>query len=189
MIIKTLRYMIDFVRGSAYGLVRNNPSRIALQLRSRLHKSPCRIDTGVTISNPALFKAGQRSALYHGTYILNDAGTMTLGNDSHLGALCFVNVCHGALSIGDDVAIGPHTSIIVYSNHYRAGKKVTEERIQKDIYIGNNVFIGAHCTILPGARIEDNVVVGAGSVVKGTLVGPAVYAGTPCKKIRDGWDA
>ncbi len=102
-----------------------------------------------------------------------------------MGAFCYVNVCYGNLKIGDDVAIGPHTSIIVYSNHYEAGKKVTETRITQDITIGNNVFIGANCTILPGTVIGDDVVIGAGSVVKGNLEESAVYAGAPCRKIKD----
>ena len=108
-----------------------------------------------------------------------------MGTNSHMGAFCYVNVCYGNLKIGDDVAIGPHTSIIVYSNHYEPGKKVTETRITKDITIGNNVFIGANCTILPGTEIGDDVVIGAGSVVKGKLEESAVYAGAPCKKIKD----
>lgn len=37
------------------------------------------------------------------------------------------------------------------------------------IEIGNNVFIGSRCTILPGSKIEDNVIVGAGSLVCGKL--------------------
>jgi len=89
--------------------------------------------------------------------------------------------------IGDDVAVGPGTKIIAYSNHYSKGKKITEERIVADIVIGNNVFIGANCSILPGTTIRDNVIVGAGSVVKGTLPSNAIYAGVPCKKLSTGW--
>ena len=187
MIIKALRHSAAFISSWWDALLRHNPSQTASVLRRRRVGTSCHIDTGVTITNPDTFSAGEGCALYHGTYILNSAGHMLMGNDTHLGALCYVNVCYGKLSIGNNVAIGPHTSIIVYSNHYREGHKVTEEYTQEDIMIGNNVFIGAHCTILPGAVIKDNVVVGAGSVVKGMLEGPAIYAGSPCRKIRDGW--
>lgn len=45
----------------------------------------------------------------------------------------------------------------------------------KDIWIGNNVFIGMRSIILPGTVIEDNVVIGAGSVVTGHIKGSRVY--------------
>jgi len=51
------------------------------------------------------------------------------------------------------------------------------------IKVGSNVFIGAKCTILPNTIIEDDVIVGAGSIVKGRLIRGHVYAGVPVKKI------
>ncbi|MEW6380566.1 MAG: acyltransferase [bacterium] len=110
-----------------------------------------------------------------------------MGNNSHLGAFCYVNVCFGTVTIGDDVAIGPGTKIIAYSNHYQYGKKITEVRITEDVTIGNNVFIGANCIILPGTIIPDNTIVGAGSVVKGKLESNSIYGGVPCKRIKTGW--
>lgn len=53
----------------------------------------------------------------------------------------------------------------------------------KDIYIGNNVFIGMRSIVLPGSVIGDNVVIGAGSIVRGNLDSGFVYAGNPVKKI------
>lgn len=37
---------------------------------------------------------------------------------------------------------------------------------QGEIKIGNNVFIGSNCTILYDVNIGDNVIIGAGSLVK-----------------------
>lgn len=179
--------LLQFFRKTIYSLLSYNTSSIAQSLRGYLYDTNCTIDTGVIISNPQHFTCGNGCALYHGTYILNGHGHMSMGHQSHLGAMCYVNVHHGSLKVGDDVAIGPHTDLIAYSNHYEHGKTVTDCRIQKDIQIGNNVFIGAHCSILPGAHIGENVVVGAGSVVKGDLERNAIYAGSPCKKIQEGW--
>ena len=49
--------------------------------------------------------------------------------------------------------------------------------------IGNNVFVGMDSIILMGTHIGDNVVIGAGSVVKGVIESNSVYAGNPAKKI------
>lgn len=177
----------SFLRGVLDAPVRHNASALAGRLRRRRYRTRCLIDTAVVITSPADFSAGSGSALYHGAYVLNGPGTVRLGDRSHLGAMCYVNVLHGTLTIGNDVAVGPHTSIIVYSNHYERGGLVTEVRRQEDIHIGDNVFIGANCTILPGARIQDNVIIGAGSVVRGTLVTDTIYAGVPCRPVRRGW--
>lgn len=179
----------EFLWESFVAFIRGNRSRLASGLRSKLYQTQCFMDTNVFIGNKDNFQAGDGSCLYHSCYILNNNGKFSMGNTSHLGAFCYVNVCYGSVVIGDDVAIGPGTKIIAYSNHYQFGKKVTEERITKNVLIRNNVFIGANCTILPGTIINNDVVIGAGSVVKGELEANSIYAGVPCKKIKSGWYA
>ena len=184
---KYLLHTKSMLEEIAKSLARNHDTKAAALVRKKLYRTPCAIDTGVYIKNRSNFFAGYGSALYHATYILNSNGTFSIGNNSHLGAFCYVNVCFGSVDIGNDVAIGPGTKIIAYSNHYLKGKKVTEERIVGNITIGDNVFVGANCTILPDATINDNVVIAAGSIVKGTLESNSIYGGAPCKLIRKGW--
>lgn len=54
----------------------------------------------------------------------------------------------------------------------------------KKTIIGNNVFIGMNSIILMGANIGDNVIIGAGSVVSGSIPSNVVIAGNPAKIIR-----
>lgn len=179
--------MFSFLNWFCYGIVADNPSRLAKRFRSWANGTPCQIDIRVHIDNCKNFSATGTSAIYLGTHILNQNGQFTIGEKSHLGAYCHANVCHGNITIGDHVAIGPHCSLIAYSNDYESGKLVTEVRKQEDISIGNNVFIGANCVVLPGTIIKDNVVVGANSLVKGTLESNSIYVGTPCRVIKTGW--
>lgn len=51
------------------------------------------------------------------------------------------------------------------------------------IVIKDNVFIGLNTIIMPNSFIEDNVIVGAGSLVRGRLESNYVYAGIPVRKI------
>ncbi len=178
---------LDFLWGFFAEIIRGNDSKIASFLRRKMYRTACMIDTNVFIRNKSNFISGPGSCLYHSCYILNNNGKFVIGSSSHLGAFCYVNVCYGNVYIGDYVAIGPGTKIIAYSNHYRFGKKVTDERITKDILINNNVFVGSNCVILPGTIIHHNVVIGAGSIVKGELEENSIYAGIPCKKIKSGW--
>lgn len=51
------------------------------------------------------------------------------------------------------------------------------------IDIGSNVFIGYGAIILPGARVGDNVVIGAGSLVRGSVPSDTVVAGVPARHV------
>ena len=55
----------------------------------------------------------------------------------------------------------------------------------KPITIGNNVWIGANCAILPGVTIGDNVTIGAGSVVNRDIPSNTVAVGNPCRVIKN----
>jgi acetyltransferase-like isoleucine patch superfamily enzyme len=51
------------------------------------------------------------------------------------------------------------------------------------IIAGNNIFVGYGAILLPGTVIGDNVIIGAGSLVRGTLESDSVYSGVPVKYI------
>lgn len=51
-------------------------------------------------------------------------------------------------------------------------------------YIGNNCFIAIDAIILPGVKIGDQVIVGAGAVVTKDVPSNTVVAGNPAKIIR-----
>ncbi len=51
--------------------------------------------------------------------------------------------------------------------------------------IGENVWICANVTLLPGTEVADNCIVAAGSVVNKKLLSPGyLYAGVPARKIK-----
>jgi len=54
----------------------------------------------------------------------------------------------------------------------------------KDIIIGENVWIGMNSIILKGVMIGDNSIIGAGSVVTKDIEKNSIYAGNPARKIR-----
>ncbi len=89
------------------------------------------------------------------------------------------------VSIGNHVTLSKDVELITHDG----GVWVFRENhpdldVLGPILIGNNVFIGAKSLVLPGTVIKDNVVIGAGSVIRGTLDSGWVYAGVPAKKIR-----
>lgn len=55
-----------------------------------------------------------------------------------------------------------------------------------DTFIGRRCFIGANAIILPGVKLGDNTIVGAGAVVTKSFEGGVILAGNPAKIIRSG---
>ena len=54
----------------------------------------------------------------------------------------------------------------------------------KPVAIGDDVWIGGNCTILPGVTIGNNVVVAAGAVVTKDVPDNCVVAGVPARIIK-----
>jgi acetyltransferase-like isoleucine patch superfamily enzyme len=110
-----------------------------------------------------------------------------IGRGSHI-------VAHHSLVIGDDVFTGPYV-YITDQNHGYADPDVPIGRqlpINAAVQIGSGSWLGAGAVILPGASIGRNVVIAAGSVVRGTVPDHCVVAGVPAKTVRqyrppDGW--
>lgn len=63
----------------------------------------------------------------------------------------------------------------------------TKKRINqaKSVFIGNHVWIGAKVIILKGVNIEDNVVIGTGSIVTNYCPNNSIMSGIPAKIIKD----
>ncbi len=88
--------------------------------------------------------------------------------------------------IGDNVLIGPGAKMFS-SNHGIALTGVPmsyQDRVEKDIIIGNDIWIGANCIITSGVRINDGAVVAAGSVVTKEVPKDTLVGGIPVKVIK-----
>lgn len=94
------------------------------------------------------------------------------------------------VTIGNNVLIGSGCLITDTDSHPIDPMKRLEnpdssaDTISKPIVIGNNVFIGARTIILKGVTIGENSVIGAGSVVSGSIPANCIAAGNPCKVIK-----
>ncbi len=108
---------------------------------------------------------------------------MKIGNDCHLNTMSFSTEPY-LIEIGNHVAIAGGTEIIT---HDGAIWCFQDELPKADVFgkvkIGNNVFIGDNCTILPNTIIGDNCIVGAGSVVRGKFPDNSVIIGNPAKVV------
>lgn len=87
--------------------------------------------------------------------------------------------------IGNNVMIGPNTLISTVNHPMNAAGRRKHLGIAKPVIIGDDVWIGGNCTILPGVTIGNNVVVAAGAVVTKDVPDNSLVGGVPAKLIRE----
>jgi acetyltransferase-like isoleucine patch superfamily enzyme len=119
--------------------------------------------------------------IYLGTW---SRGKITVGNNSYIGRWSII-LAYESVSIGNDCLIAPGCHITDVNHGTASGELMRKQPlVSKPIRIGNNVWIGAGCSILPGVTIGDGAVVGARAVVTHDVPANAVVAGIPAKIIR-----
>lgn len=95
------------------------------------------------------------------------------------------------ISLGDRVVISSGVIFLTHDYSFTTGLIAINEKPKTDIgilgpiIVGDNVFIGMNSIILPGARIDKNVIIGAGSIVRGIIEENSVVSGNPAVKISD----
>lgn len=98
---------------------------------------------------------------------------------------------YSKIHIGSRSVISVDTIVLIHDFAIEVGLNAVKKQVVgqesfyiKDVYIGDNCFIGAKCVILCGTSIGDNCIVGAGSVLPGKQYpNNCVIAGNPAKVI------
>lgn len=91
----------------------------------------------------------------------------------------------GNIFIGDKVMFGPNVTVATANHPILPELRERMLQYNKDIHIGNNVWIGAGVIIVPGISIGENSVIGAGSIVTKDIPENVVAVGNPCRVIRE----
>lgn len=92
----------------------------------------------------------------------------------------------GGLEIGNNVLLGPNV-VISSGEHQFKDKQIPitlQKIVCKKIIIENDVWIGANAVIMPGIKLAEGTVVGAGSIVTKSTEPYSVVVGVPAKKIK-----
>ncbi|MDM1274676.1 gamma carbonic anhydrase family protein [Acinetobacter indicus] len=133
----------------------------------------CYIDPmGVVIGDVVL---GENVSVWPFAVIRGDVNSIRIGNNSNVQDHAMLHVSHknadkpdgSPLIIGEDVTIGHHVTL-------------------HGCTIGNRVLVGINTIILDDVIVEDDVMIGAGSLVppRKRLESGYLYVGSPVQKVR-----
>ena len=86
---------------------------------------------------------------------------------------------------GDNVFIGPNCGFYTAGHPLDAETRNKGLEYAKPIKVGNDVWFGGNVVVLPGVKIGNNVVIGAGSVVTKDIPENSIAVGNPCKVIKN----
>lgn len=112
------------------------------------------------------------------------------GHHVHFGSGIYANsnltmVDDGHIYVGDKVMFGPNVTVATANHPINEELRGRAPQYNKDVYIGENVWIGANVVIVPGVHIGKNTVIGAGSVVTKDIPDNVVAVGNPCRVLRN----
>lgn len=129
-----------------------------------------------------LFGAGGAGATVTPPFFCDYGTQIELGEGVFFNFNCvLLDVCR--IRIGAHTLVGPAVQIYTPLHPLDARERRTLE-YGRPVDIGEDVWIGGGAIVLPGVRIGDRTVVGAGSVVTRDLPADVVAAGNPCRVIR-----
>lgn len=98
------------------------------------------------------------------------------------------NVCFldsAPIIFGDEVIVGPNTTFVTATHPVSPEKRARRIVYALPIKVGNNVWIGANVTILPGVTIGDNSTIAAGAVVREDVPPRTVVGGVPARVLKN----
>ena len=125
-----------------------------------------------------------------GSTMIHAPINIEFGTNLRCGNRVFINfnatiLAQAPITLGDDVMIGPNCSLIT------VGHPVADHQMRrggweqaKPISIGENTWLGANVTVLPGVSIGKQCVVGAGTLVTHDIPDNSLVLGSPGKVVR-----
>ncbi|MFB6182596.1 MAG: DapH/DapD/GlmU-related protein [Candidatus Nanohaloarchaea archaeon] len=108
-------------------------------------------------------------------------GKIELEDSVFINCGTYLSSGSNVIRIGEDSGIGPF-NIILASNH----DKISNSDIKKGVTLGENVLLYSNSKVLPGTKVGDDCVIGAGSVLPSLDVSEKkLIAGNPGKEIKE----
>jgi len=158
-------------------------------------KFKCTIESSVKLyfdSQDDLFIAkGVYIGPYTDIHVVNDLNkrnsSLSIGERTSIGELNNIRASGGKIVIGKKCLISQHISIIAANHTAGIGNYIMDQPWSEKnnfVIIGDDVWIGCGAIILPGVKIGNGAIIGAGSIVTADVEENAIVVGSPAKFVK-----
>lgn len=118
------------------------------------------------------------------SYIYSQEGKIIIGSDTFIGSGTHI-VAKQSIIVGEHCLIAAYTVIRDADHGIKRDLLIgSQPHTISPIFIGNDVWIGAHSVITKGCTIGDGAVVGANAVVTKNVETMNIVGGVPAKFIK-----
>lgn len=143
---------------------------------------PSQISEQEQVIHQLLGKTGKRFCIT-APFWCDYGSNIEIGENFYTNHNCII--LDGAKVIfGDNVFIAPNCTFSTAGHPLDSEQRNRGLEYAYPITVGDNVWIGASVTVLPGVTIGSNSVIGAGSVVNRDIPEGVVAVGNPCRTLR-----
>ena len=127
---------------------------------------------------------GDRVKLDHGVRLVAARNAvLRIGEDSNIGAYSILN-CGADVTIGRGCLVSGFVYIQSSDHGTRKGIPIKDQpHTHEEIVIGDDVWLGAHASVLSGTRIASGAVIGSNAVVTKSVAPDQIVAGVPAHPI------
>jgi len=142
---------------------------------------------------PGLLELGQGVHMREGTLLAFGYESVGLGR-IHIGPGTWIGQYNNLRAGGGDIRIGRDCLIsqfctIVASNHAHVrGTPIqaqSADPTRHSVIIGDDVWLGSGCAVMPGVAIGDGAIIGANAVVTRDVPPNEIWAGIPARRIGE----
>lgn len=110
-----------------------------------------------------------------------------IGDECHIGERCYLwaGDSTGRITLGRYVSLAPEVFITASDYQFSPGVPFRQQpKRERDIVIGDDVWLGARVVVTAGVTIGSGCIVGAGAVVTKDLPPNSVAVGVPARVVR-----
>ena len=108
---------------------------------------------------------------------------LTIGDNCYVGKNCFFDL-RDKITIGNNVTISMQCILLTHQDMGKSTLVKLYNHTQSPLTIGDNVYIGAGVIILQGLKINREVIIAAGSVVKDNADERTIIGGVPARFLK-----
>jgi len=117
---------------------------------------------------------------------LRNGERIKIGAYSHIGGHCSIwaGDSVGRITLGRHALLGPEVFITASNYQTEPGTPVMDQpKLERDVVVGDDVWLGARVMVVPGVEIGDGCIIGASSVVTRSVPAGSIAVGNPARVV------